>query len=97
MFRLIEASSLELIEVDLDGSRVTVPEGISVAAAMLYLGHSNIRNSFVSNSPRAPFCMIGQCFDCLVTIDGRPNLRACQIVVKVGMCIELQREASASS
>ncbi len=96
MFRLIEASNLRQVEIDLDGNRVTVPEGISVAAAMLYSGYSSIRDSFISNSPRAPFCMIGQCFDCLVTIDGRPNLRACQIVVKKGMCVVLQRKSAAS-
>ena len=95
MFKLIEQENL-LIEIKLDGNQVEIPEGISVAAALLYSGYSSIRKSFVSNSPRAPFCMIGQCFDCLVTIDGRPNRRACQVMVKKDMCVELQRTVAKS-
>jgi len=69
-----------------------VPECISVAAALLYVGHVKIRNSVVNKNPRAPFCMIGQCFECLVSIDGKPNQRACQVIVKKDMCIERQLE-----
>ena len=39
---------------------------------------------------RAPYCMIGVCFDCLMKIDGEPNRQACLVTVKEGMKIERQ-------
>ena len=92
MFKLVKQQDVILIEIDLDGDRVSVPEGISVAAALLYLGHTNIRSSVISNSSRGPFCMIGQCFECLVTINSKLNQRACQVIVKKDMHIVRQLE-----
>ena len=41
-------------------------------------------------APRAPFCMMGACFECLVEIDGRANQRACQVRVRGGMRVRRQ-------
>jgi predicted molibdopterin-dependent oxidoreductase YjgC len=75
----------EQIEIYLDGKPVMVPAGISVAAAMLLLEALPTRHTAVSGSPRAPFCMMGICFDCLLEIDARLNQRACQFQVEAGM------------
>lgn len=40
--------------------------------------------------PRGPYCMMGVCFDCLVTIDGTGNQQGCQIRVRPGMRVETQ-------
>jgi len=45
----------------------------------------------VSGAPRAPYCMMGVCFDCLVTIDGVGNRQACLVRVTDGMAIAMQR------
>ena len=34
---------------------------------------------------------MGVCQDCLVTVDGRPNVRACVTPVRDGMRVESQR------
>ena len=39
------------------------------------------------------FCMMGVCFDCLVTIDGQPNVQACMVETREGMMIQRQRGA----
>ena len=39
---------------------------------------------------RAPFCMMGTCFECLVEIDGQPNRQACLTIVREGMDIKRQ-------
>ena len=44
----------------------------------------------VSRQPRGIFCNMGICFDCLIEIDGRPNLRACQSTVTEGMRVSRQ-------
>ena len=45
----------------------------------------------VSGAPRLPYCMMGVCFDCLVTIDGVGNRQGCLVPVAEGMQIETQK------
>jgi sarcosine oxidase subunit alpha len=62
----------------------------TVAAAMLAAGADRCRTTPVSGAPRAPYCMMGVCFDCLVTIDGVGNRQGCLVRVQEGMRIEMQ-------
>jgi len=89
--RLHEAEAT--VTVQIDGEPYEVPEGESVAAAILNAGLMPYRWSVVSKSPRAPYCMIGNCFECLVEIDGRPNQQGCLAPVREGMRIRRQRGA----
>ncbi len=41
--------------------------------------------------PRGLFCAIGRCTDCVMTVDGVPNVRTCVTLVEGGMSIETQR------
>jgi predicted molibdopterin-dependent oxidoreductase YjgC len=88
MFRLINDIAPDLLEIEIDGESVTVPGGISVAAAMLYLDAIPFRQTIISQSPRAPFCLMGICFECLVEVDGVDNQRACQVEVQTGMQVK---------
>ena len=95
MFRLIDNSAAELVEIEFDGSAVAVPAGISLAAVIFYLDAIPTRQTLLSESPRAPFCMMGACFECLLEIDGIGNQRACQVEVQAGMHVRRQLTASA--
>lgn len=97
MFRRLENAAPERVEISLDGQMVLVPEGISLAAALLYLDALPTRLTPVSESPRAPYCMMGICFDCLMEIDGRPNQQACQVIVSSGMQVRRQNGANDSA
>ena len=68
-------------------------EGDSVLGLLWAAGHHSLRITGRAKAPRGFFCGIGVCFDCLVTIDGRPNVRACLELVRPGMRIELQHDA----
>ncbi len=92
MFRRLDDSRGDLVEVEIDGESVRVPDGISAAAALLYLGRLPTRLTPVKHLPRAPYCMIGACFECLLEIDGRKNERGCQVEVRAGMSIRRQLE-----
>ncbi|AFT87953.1 (2Fe-2S)-binding protein [Paraburkholderia phenoliruptrix] len=72
---------------------LSVPGGLSVAAALLAAGIARFRATPVSGAPRAPFCMMGACFECLVEIDGVPSRQACMVEVKAGMRIRSQEGA----
>ncbi len=91
MFRQLASDACERVEVEFEGEAVTVPAGISVAAAMLLLDATPTRQTPISAAPRAPFCMMGVCFECLMEIDGQPSRRACQVEVRAGMRIRRQR------
>ena len=64
--------------------------GDTVASAMLAAGIDHCRTTPVSGAPRAPYCLMGVCFDCLVTIDGVGSRQGCLVPVREGMIIETQ-------
>jgi predicted molibdopterin-dependent oxidoreductase YjgC len=74
----------ETIEISVNGAKVLVPAGATVAAAVALAGVTAFRTS-VSGEPRGPLCGMGICFECRVTIDGRQHCRSCQILCKPGM------------
>ena len=67
-----------------------VRKGLSIAAALLEAGIHHFRNTPLSESERAPFCMMGVCFDCVLIVDGMPNQQSCMIEVREGMHLERQ-------
>ena len=74
-----------MVEVQVDGTRVRVPVGSSVAAALTQQPPGRTRLS-VSGQWRAPLCGMGVCHECRVLINGRERL-ACQTVCEDGMLI----------
>jgi len=90
MFHLIDNTAPDLVEIEFDGEPVMVPDGLTLAAVMFYLDAIPTRQTIISKSPRAPFCMMGACFECLVEIDGVDNFRACQVEVRAGMQVRRQ-------
>lgn len=72
------------VEVTFDGTTLNLPKGANLAASLLAAGVEVFRNTLVSGAPRAPFCMMGACFECLVEIDGITR-QACMIEVTEGM------------
>lgn len=70
-------------------------EGDSVGAALLRAGIKSLRTSRINSEPRAMMCGIGQCFDCVVTIDGKPLQRACITPARDGAQVGID-ESSAS-
>jgi D-hydroxyproline dehydrogenase subunit gamma len=88
--RAIEAKSAT-VTLTVDGKPIPAQPGDSVAAALLAAGIQSCRASAVSGAPRAPYCMMGVCFECLVTIDGVGNRQGCLIPVVEGMQVETQQ------
>jgi predicted molibdopterin-dependent oxidoreductase YjgC len=81
----------EAIRLTVDGEAIEAVAGDSVAAALLAAGRLATRETPVSGAPRGPHCLIGNCFDCLVEIDGRPNRQACMVAAEDGMQVRRQR------
>jgi len=79
------------VRIVVDGRSIAASPGDSVAAALLAAGVLACRTTPVSGAPRAPYCMMGVCFDCLLTIDGVGSRQACLTRVRDGMAIETQQ------
>jgi predicted molibdopterin-dependent oxidoreductase YjgC len=71
----------------LDGEPLEAREGETVASALLAAERVVLRRTRRRGEPRGAFCGMGVCFDCLIEIDGRPNLQACLVPVAEGMRI----------
>jgi sarcosine oxidase subunit alpha len=87
--RLVEAGTAVTLTVD--GKPVEARAGDTVAAALLAAGIRHCRTTPVTGAPRAPYCLMGVCFDCLVTIDGIGSRQACLVPVRNGMTVESQQ------
>lgn len=72
------------LHIKIDTRSIQVPEGSSVAVAILSEGQSGFRTS-VTGQPRGPVCGMGICYECRVTIDGNPHQRSCMILCREGM------------
>src|ERR1700748_3209421 len=90
LFSQIDGASSRTVRIVVDGCPVDVPEHANVAAALLCAGVGVFRHTPVGAAPRAPYCMMGVCFDCLLTIDGVGSRQACLIEVREGMLVETQ-------
>ena len=95
MFRRLPNLGGESVNFTIDGRPATARMGDTVAAALLSSGLESCRTTPVSGEPRAPYCMMGVCFECLVSIDGVGNRQGCLIPVTEGMIVQTQKGARA--
>jgi len=79
------------VYIEVDGNRMKAIEGEPILAALLANGIRVSRFTKKRNEPRGLFCAIGHCTDCVMTVDGVPNVRTCVAPVEEGMRVETQR------
>lgn len=91
MFKRLRKTETPVVRITIDGRAYSAHAGDTVAAALLANGITHNRTTPVSGAPRLPYCMMGVCFDCLVTINGIGNKQACLVPARDGMKIETQR------
>jgi sarcosine oxidase subunit alpha len=78
------------IEFTFNGTKMECYEGDTVATALYSNGRRIFGRSFKYHRPRGLLCVSGRCPNCLMNIDGQPNVRACITAVKKGMRVEQQ-------
>ncbi|KQO83458.1 (2Fe-2S)-binding protein [Rhizobium sp. Leaf262] len=90
--RLAESKDLHrphAVSITVNGQRTPAHPGESLAAALLASGHGGFRRT-QSGKLRAPYCNMGVCYECLVTVDGQSGQRSCLIPVRADMVVELE-------
>jgi len=80
----------EMVTITVDDKKIKARKGEMIIAALLNAGIRINRFTSKYNQPRGLFCGIGQCTDCVMTVNGIPNVRTCVTEVEEGMVIETQ-------
>jgi predicted molibdopterin-dependent oxidoreductase YjgC len=79
------------VVIRVDGRPMEALEGEPIAAALMASGVKVFRRTRKRRQPRGIFCAIGRCTDCIMTVDGMPNVRTCVTPVREGMEIRTER------
>lgn len=80
----------KLVKFLFDGKEVEGYEGEPIAAALKAAGLMVHRYTKKEHKPRGIFCAIGRCTDCVMVVDGKPNVRTCVTPLKEGMEVRTQ-------
>ena len=79
-----------LVKFECDGKTMEGFEGEPIAVALRVNDVMVHRYTPKRSEPRGVFCAIGRCTDCVITVDGKPNVRTCVSPLKEGMKVETQ-------
>jgi len=79
------------VSFSFDGQPIRGRAGEPLIAALLAAGLRVLRTMPRTGEPRGGFCLVGRCADCLVMVDGVPNVLACQQPVQPDARVETQR------
>ena len=80
----------EAVAFTLDGRSLTGRAGEPILAALLASGVRRCRTMPRSGEARGGYCLVGRCADCLMQVDGEPNVRTCVTLLREGMRVETQ-------
>lgn len=88
---LEEEKPAKEVQIFVDDKPFIAREGEMIAAALIANGIFINRYTTHKHKPRGIYCAIGRCTDCIMTVDGVPNVRTCVTEVKDGMHITTQK------
>jgi hypothetical protein len=78
------------VQFTFDGQPMEGYEGEPIAVALRSHGVMVHRYTTKRNDPRGVFCAIGRCTDCIMVVDGVPNVRTCVEPLREGMVVQTQ-------
>lgn len=85
----------KLVHFTHDGQTLEGYEGEPILAALEAAGVEIHRYTAKKHKPRSMFCAIGRCTDCVMIVDGKPNVRTCMTPLREGMTVDTQYGCSA--
>lgn len=78
------------INIYVDGKIFSAMEGDTILTALLAEGIRINRITKKKKEPRGLYCGIGRCTDCVMIVNGIPNVRTCVTFIEEGMRVETQ-------
>jgi sarcosine oxidase, subunit alpha len=73
-----------------DGKPIEARSGDTVASALYRSGRRIFTRSFKYHRPRGLLCLAGKCPNCMMNVDGTPNVKACITSARAGMVVRHQ-------
>ena len=86
-----ELKKVREVKIIVDGKELIAYEGEMIAAVLIANGIKVFRYTSKYKEPRGVFCAIGRCTDCVMEVNGMPNVRTCITPVEEGMIINTQK------
>jgi predicted molibdopterin-dependent oxidoreductase YjgC len=86
LFTSLDGDDQVRVSIEFDGQAISVLDNVPLASALLEAGVEYTRRHPVSAAPRNAYCMMGVCFECLVSIEGVLQ-QACQVPTRSGLCV----------
>jgi len=77
------------VTLSINGKGFDAELGETILSVLIREGHQKIRLSHKARKWRGFYCGMGVCFECLVEVDGIPNVRACITPISAGMKVIL--------
>ncbi len=77
------------VKLLVNGKEVLAYRGETLLAALMAAGYKKLKKSPIYHESRGPLCGMGTCFECIVTVNGIPNIRSCMTEVEHNMEIEI--------
>lgn len=88
--QVTKLQAVELVDFTVDGNVLQGYLGEPIAVALKANGLMVHRYSSRKHEPRGVFCAIGRCTDCVMIVDGVPNIRTCVTPLAANMLIQTQ-------
>ena len=85
-----EQEKKRVVTVLYNGKEIKAYEGEMIAAALIANGIQIFRYTKKLKQPRGVYCGIGRCTDCVMIVNGIPNVRTCITPIEEGMVIKTQ-------
>lgn len=79
----------EEVTLSVNGETLPAYKGETILAALLAAGYKTLKKSPLEKKPRGALCGMGVCFECIVTVNGTPNVRSCMTEVENNMEISI--------
>jgi len=75
-----------------EGQKILADDKEPIAVALMNAGIKDFRYTRKKHEPRGIFCAIGRCTDCMMVVNGQPNVRTCITPVEDGMIVEREKQ-----
>lgn len=77
------------VTLSVNGKKIIAYEGETLLAALIAAGYKSLKTSPLKCECRGALCGMGVCFECIVTVNGNPNIRSCMTEVEDNMTVEM--------
>jgi len=85
-----QARGSERVTIVVDGQPLEAIAGEPILATLIAHGIKKCRTTEKRPEPRWFYCGLGRCTDCVMTVNGTPNVRTCVTEAHEGMIVETQ-------